>query len=80
MGGNPPNEIIPTKSYTIFTLQKVETLMVKNCNESTRESLLECSFTKIAEEFMLAPAAIPTCIEFGLCKIPQVETLLEKNG
>ena len=79
VGGYPSNTVIPTNSYTIFTMRKIAKEKVKNCLQNSQDSLLTCSVSQIAEEFMVGNGS-KWCSQFDLCKIPQVETLLEKAG
>ena len=79
IGGNPPNKIIPKNSYTQLTLKKLKHSKVQNCQDSN-ESAISCTLSKVAEEFMQGPIFNPLCLNFTLCKIPQIETLLEQTG
>ena len=60
-------------------MRKITKKKVKNCQQNSEENLIMCSFSQIAEEFMFGKT-LKYCNQFELCKIPQVETLLEKNG
>ena len=60
-------------------MRKITKKKVKNCQQNSQENLIMCSFSQIAEEFMFGKT-LKYCNQFELCKIPQVETLLEKNG
>ena len=60
-------------------MREIRKIKVKDCGENS-QSLLTCSFSKIAEAYMTLSESFPPCNQMKVCKIPQVETLLEKNG
>ena len=70
-GGNPPNKIIPTNSYTQVSLRKLKHSKVQSCEESN-ESVISCTLSKVAEEFIEGDFFNPLCSNFTLCEIPQI--------